>query len=148
MDPHRSFWRRRGLRFPRTRGDGPFPSDKDPELFQFPPHARGWTLGSYTPMAGGTVSSARAGMDRLTYKAGLYGWSFPRTRGDGLTPAVGEWGRVFDDDVVATAILERLLHHSHMITIRGEAAGFARSVAAASSGAPPASCPPPPSAQR
>ena len=33
---------------------------------------------------------------------------------------VGEWGRVFGDDVVATAILDRLLHHSHVITIRGE----------------------------
>ena len=28
--------------------------------------------------------------------------------------------RVFGDDVVATAILDRLLHHSHVITIRGE----------------------------
>ena len=33
---------------------------------------------------------------------------------------VGEWGRVFGDAVVATAILDRLLHHSHVITIRGE----------------------------
>ena len=31
-----------------------------------------------------------------------------------------EWGRIFGDDVVATAILDRLLHHSHVITIRGE----------------------------
>ncbi len=34
--------------------------------------------------------------------------------------AVGEWGHVFGDAVVATAILDRLLHHSHVITIRGE----------------------------
>lgn len=34
--------------------------------------------------------------------------------------AVGEWGEVFGDAVVATAILDRLLHHSHVITIRGE----------------------------
>jgi len=33
---------------------------------------------------------------------------------------VGEWGEVFGDSVVATAILDRLLHHSHVITIRGE----------------------------
>ena len=33
---------------------------------------------------------------------------------------VGEWGSVFGDAVVATAILDRLLHHSHVITIRGE----------------------------
>jgi len=32
--------------------------------------------------------------------------------------AVGEWGTVFGDAVVATAILDRLLHHSHVITIR------------------------------
>ncbi|WP_293170463.1 IS21-like element helper ATPase IstB, partial [Oceanithermus sp.] len=33
---------------------------------------------------------------------------------------VSEWGAVFDDAVVATAILDRLLHHSHIITIRGD----------------------------
>ncbi|MGD9897103.1 MAG: IS21-like element helper ATPase IstB [Candidatus Methylacidiphilaceae bacterium] len=33
---------------------------------------------------------------------------------------VSEWGTVFGDPVVATAILDRLLHHSHVITIRGE----------------------------
>ena len=34
--------------------------------------------------------------------------------------SVGEWGQVFGDPVVATAILDRLLHHSHVLTIRGE----------------------------
>jgi DNA replication protein DnaC len=34
--------------------------------------------------------------------------------------SVGEWGIVFGDAVVATAILDRLLHHSHVITIRGD----------------------------
>jgi len=33
---------------------------------------------------------------------------------------VGEWGTVFSDPVVATAILDRLLHHSHVVTIRGD----------------------------
>jgi DNA replication protein DnaC len=33
---------------------------------------------------------------------------------------VGEWGTVVGDPVVATAILDRLLHHSHVLTIRGE----------------------------
>lgn len=32
----------------------------------------------------------------------------------------GEWGDVFGDPVIATAILDRLLHHSHVISIRGE----------------------------
>ena len=34
--------------------------------------------------------------------------------------AISEWGEVFGDPVVATAILDRLLHHSHIVTIRGE----------------------------
>lgn len=34
--------------------------------------------------------------------------------------SVGEWGCVFGDLVAATAILDRLLHHSHVLTIRGE----------------------------
>ncbi len=39
--------------------------------------------------------------------------------------SVGEWGSVFGDPVVATAILDRLLHHSTVITIRGDS--FAKS---------------------
>ena len=31
-----------------------------------------------------------------------------------------EWGEVLGDAVIATAILDRLLHHSHVINIRGE----------------------------
>ena len=34
--------------------------------------------------------------------------------------SVGEWGEVFGDSVVATAILDHLFHHSHVVTIRGE----------------------------
>ena len=34
--------------------------------------------------------------------------------------SVGEWGEMFGDPVVATAILDRLLHHSHIITIRSD----------------------------
>ena len=34
--------------------------------------------------------------------------------------AISEWGSVFGDAVVATAILDRLLHHSHVMTIRGD----------------------------
>lgn len=32
----------------------------------------------------------------------------------------GDWGDVFGDQVIATAILDRLLHHSYVINIRGE----------------------------
>ena len=31
----------------------------------------------------------------------------------------GEWGELMGDSVLATAILDRLLHHSHIINIRG-----------------------------
>lgn len=31
-----------------------------------------------------------------------------------------EWGGVFGDAVVATAILDRLLHHSYVFTVRGD----------------------------
>lgn len=34
--------------------------------------------------------------------------------------SVSEWGSVLNDPVVATAILDRLLHHSHVLTIRGD----------------------------
>src|SRR5208337_2390438 len=33
---------------------------------------------------------------------------------------VGNWGEVFGDNVLATAILDRLLHHSHVISIKGD----------------------------
>lgn len=33
---------------------------------------------------------------------------------------IGEWNIVFGDSVMATAILDRLLHHSHVIAIKGE----------------------------
>lgn len=34
--------------------------------------------------------------------------------------AVIHWGSVFGDEVIAAAILDRLLHHSHVLTIQGE----------------------------
>lgn len=32
----------------------------------------------------------------------------------------GEWGEIFGDSIIATAILDRLLHHSTVVNIRGE----------------------------
>ena len=32
----------------------------------------------------------------------------------------GEWGELLGDTVIASAILDRLLHHSHLLSIRGE----------------------------
>jgi DNA replication protein DnaC len=34
--------------------------------------------------------------------------------------SVGEWGEVFGDNVVATALLDRLLHYSTVVTIKGD----------------------------
>ncbi len=34
--------------------------------------------------------------------------------------SLGEWGGVFGDTAVATAILDRMLHHSHVLVMRGE----------------------------
>jgi DNA replication protein DnaC len=34
-----------------------------------------------------------------------------------------EWGSIFGDSIIATAILDRLLHHSTTINIRGESTG-------------------------
>jgi DNA replication protein DnaC len=33
---------------------------------------------------------------------------------------VTQWGTVFGDEVLAAAILDRLLHHSHTLVIQGE----------------------------
>lgn len=37
-----------------------------------------------------------------------------------LNKGFAEWGEVLGDPVVATAILDRLLHHSHVINTRGD----------------------------
>jgi len=57
--------------------------------------------------------------DRLTH----FGKPRLHERGSMLITSnrsIGEWGTVFGDAVVATAILDRLLHHSHVLTIRGD----------------------------
>jgi len=56
-----------------------------------------------------------------------------------------EWGEILGDSVIATAILDRLLHHSHVLNIRGDSyrlrekkrAGFAPFIL------PPQEAPPP-----
>ena len=41
---------------------------------------------------------------------------------------VSEWDRIFGDEVTAGAILDRLRHHSIVITIRGRAIACAKNV--------------------
>jgi DNA replication protein DnaC len=48
-----------------------------------------------------------------------------------------EWGDVLGDTVIATAILDRLLHHSHVINIRGESYRLREKKRAGLLGAPP-----------
>ena len=33
---------------------------------------------------------------------------------------VTQWGHVFGDEMIAAAILDRLLHHSHILVIQGD----------------------------
>jgi len=49
-----------------------------------------------------------------------------------------EWGEVLGDPVVATAILDRLLHHSHVLNIRGESYRLREKKRAGFFGTPPA----------
>lgn len=49
-----------------------------------------------------------------------------------------EWGDVLGDNVVATAILDRLLHHSHVLNIRGDSYRLREKKRAGLFGAPPA----------
>ena len=37
-----------------------------------------------------------------------------------LEQVFGEWGELLGDSVIASAVLDRLLHHSHVLNIRGE----------------------------
>jgi len=40
--------------------------------------------------------------------------------GRGRSKGFADWGELLGDAVIATAVLDRLLHHSHVINIRGE----------------------------
>jgi DNA replication protein DnaC len=56
-----------------------------------------------------------------------------------------EWGEVLGDSVIAAAILDRLLHHSHVVNIRGESYRLREKKRAGLVGAaPPRPLPPPP----
>jgi DNA replication protein DnaC len=57
--------------------------------------------------------------------AHLFSQLVPRSYGRGSmlvtsNKAVGDWGNVFVGAVIATAILDRLLYHSHVVRIRRE----------------------------
>jgi len=83
MDPALPGFRRKGKRFPRTRGDGPLAFSTASIHRWFPPHSRGWTVGKRLQEARAVVSPALAGMDPSRFRRMHSLTSFPRTRGDG-----------------------------------------------------------------
>ena len=34
--------------------------------------------------------------------------------------SITQWGHVFGDEVIAAAVLDRVLHHSHVLVIQGD----------------------------
>jgi DNA replication protein DnaC len=48
----------------------------------------------------------------------------------------GEWGELFGDPVLASAVLDRLLHHSHIVNIRGQSYRLREKVRAGVYGGP------------
>jgi len=51
--------------------------------------------------------------------------------------AFGEWVKVFGDEKLATALLDRLTHHSHILTTRGDSYRGHKRKTADDAGAPP-----------
>ncbi|WP_372814781.1 IS21-like element helper ATPase IstB [Paenibacillus sp.] len=49
----------------------------------------------------------------------------------------GDWGEMFGDSVLASAILDRLLHHSHILNIRGQSYRLKDKMRAGVYGVPP-----------
>jgi hypothetical protein len=53
----------------------------------------------------------------------FFNWSARYERGSIIltsNKSYGDWGSIFGDPIIATAILDRLLHHSTTINIRGK----------------------------
>jgi hypothetical protein len=58
-----------------------------------------------------------------------------------------EWGEVFGDDVMASALIDRLVHHCHIVNIRGNSYRMRQHADLQRLLSPPAltpACPPPP----
>ena len=106
-------------------GDGPDVPDGDLRELEFKKNQYGpsgdsillrWQSGLFLPPAGASGSFDKLAQEQRAEHVFL---DLLR-RFTASNRNVGEWGTVFADPVVATAILDRLLHHSHVVTIRGE----------------------------
>ena len=86
MDLYDPYPFQRYLSFPRTRGDGPPPTGRCIPAGLFPPHTRGWTVGTGQEGRRREVSPAHAGMDLELVGRHVQFFRFPRTRGDGPYP--------------------------------------------------------------
>ena len=89
MDPQEEVPQRRGLRLPRTRGDGPSSGVGSSARARASPHTRGWTCARKGEAMLDYGFPAHAGMDRGARTGGMSASRLPRTRGDGP----GVWSR-------------------------------------------------------
>ena len=39
---------------------------------------------------------------------------------------ITQWGHVFGDEMIAAAVLDRVLHHSHVLVIQGDSSAYVR----------------------
>ena len=76
------------VRFPRTRGDGPFATARCHADRSVSPHTRGWTSAVAVPPVDHGGFPAHAGMDHVDQTSPVMRSRFPRTRGDGPRPCL------------------------------------------------------------
>lgn len=50
----------------------------------------------------------------------LLAWMMRFRRVVAFATTITQWGHVFGDEVIAAAILDRVLHHSHVVLIQGD----------------------------
>ena len=85
-----------------------------------------WTAAcgcTWRPKCSSWTSSASGPMDRDSATAFFTLVSARYERGSIILTSnkgFGEWGELLGDTIIASAILDRLLHHSHVLNIRGE----------------------------
>jgi hypothetical protein len=85
--------------------------------------ATGQTLGTLLRMRESAFRQWGAVPEEILYDRMKTVWTGIDERGSIIltsNKSYGEWGSIFGDPIIATAILDRLLHHPTTINIRGE----------------------------